>query len=107
VVVAKLYQGGKLLADNIYYMTKQKLIEFPQVTITKQITEAPEGFIVELTSDKVARGVFLSIDGVDNFFDDNFFDLLPNETKKVHVKTTVSKADFEKQLKIRSMVDGY
>ena len=49
----------------------------------------------------------MSIEGIDNFFGDNYFDILPNETVKVKVTTNISEADFIKQLKIVSLRDGY
>jgi beta-mannosidase len=60
-----------------------------------------------LESDVFARGVFLSIEGIDNFFSDNYFDLLPGEPKVIHVTTSLDKASFEHQLKSESICDAY
>jgi beta-mannosidase len=53
-----------------------------------------------ISADKVARGVFLSLDGTDNFFSDNCFDLIPGAKKQVYVKTDLNEDDFRKKLKI-------
>ena len=52
-----------------------------------------------------ARAVFLSLDGIDNFFSDNYFNILPGDRRTIHVTTPLSRADFEKQLKVISMGD--
>lgn len=65
------------------------------------------GYEVSLTADKFARAVFMSVEGIDNFFGNNYFDILPNETVKIKVTTNISEADFVKQLKVVSLRDGY
>ena len=65
-----------------------------------------DGYDVTVSSDVFARGVFLSIDGIDNFFSDNYFDLLPGEPVTIHVTTRLDKASFDKQLRSESIVDA-
>ncbi|MGL5318794.1 MAG: beta-mannosidase [Bacteroidales bacterium] len=107
-VVAKLTdKNNKPVSDNVYYLTKQKYVDFPQVKITHKVEKADGGYRVQLVSDKLARGVFMSIEGLNNFFGDNYFDLLPNEPKEIFVTSDLPQEDFVRQLKIRSMVDSY
>ncbi|MDE5979662.1 MAG: hypothetical protein K2G84_06495, partial [Muribaculaceae bacterium] len=67
------------------------------------IQPAEDGFDVTVGSDIFARGVFLSIDGIDNFFSDNYFDILPGDRHKIRVNTSVPYDEFVKQLKINSI----
>ena len=60
-----------------------------------------------MTTDVFARGVFLSLDGIDNFFSDNYIDILPGATRTIHVRTSLNEADFRNQLKLISMGHAY
>lgn len=93
--------------SNNYFLTRYKNINFPKAAITANSAAATDGFDVTFKSDVFARGVFLSINGIENFFSDNYFDLLPGESKTVHVTTKLDKAEFDKQLKIISISDAY
>jgi beta-mannosidase len=99
-------KNGKEYTNN-YFLLKQKDIRFPKADIKADIRPVTEGFELVLQSEHFARAVFLSVNGIDNFFEDNYFDLLPRKEKSVKVKTGLSKSDFEKQLKIVSLSDVY
>ncbi len=79
---ARLTSNGKTLASNIYYFVPPKELQLPSPHIQKEITKTKNGYSIVLKTDKLAKNVFLSIDG-DGFFSDNYFDLLPGKEKKV------------------------
>ena len=108
VVNASFMEDGTARTiGNNYFMTKYKEIDFPKATITTRSAVAKNGFDVIVESDVFARGVFLSINGIDNFFSDNYFDLLPGEPVTIHVTTSLSKAEFDEQLQSVSIGDAY
>jgi beta-mannosidase len=102
LVVTNLTGADGKKYSNRYFLVKQKEIDFPEVKISKTIQAVAEGYEVALKSDQFARAVFLSIAGIDNFFEDNYFDILPGQTVKVQVRTKLPQAELEKQLKITS-----
>ncbi len=108
VVNARFIENGKEseVISNNYFFTRYKDIDFPKADIQMTSVPAADGFDVTVQSDVFARAVFLSIDGIDNFFSDNYFDLLPNEPVTIHVTTKLDKASFDKQLKSQSIVDA-
>ena len=97
---------GEVISNN-YFFTRYKEIDFPKADIQTTAVPAGDGYDVTIQSDVFARGVFLSIDGIDNFFSDNYFDLLPGEPVTIHVTTKLDKAAFDKQLKTESIADAY
>lgn len=98
---AEFIQNGKTDVNaNNYFLTTFKEMNIPQSDIKWKSEIADGGFNVTLSSKVFARGVFLSIDGIDNFFNDNYFDILPNKEIKIFVKTGISKKEFDEQLKI-------
>jgi len=108
VVNVRFYEDGKTeTVSNNYFLTRYKNIDFPKAVISKHSTVTNDEFDVTVESDVFARGVFLSINGIDNFFSDNYFDLLPGEPVTVHVTCSLSKAEFDKQLQSISISDAY
>lgn len=97
--------GGRV--SNNYFLTRYKDIDFPKAEIKMQSVASVGGYDVTVESNVFARGVFLSIEGIDNFFSDNYFDLLPKESVKIHVRTSLDKATFDRQLKSVSISDAY
>lgn len=106
-VRAEFKEAGKTVYTNNYFLTRQKDVNYPVVNIAKNIKRVNDGYEVQLTSDKFARAVFISLNGIENFFENNYFDLLPGVPYTVRVTTKISQPDFEKQLKIISLIDGY
>lgn len=92
---------------NNYYLVKQKDMNYPKARITRSVKPVNGGFEVTLGSDKFARAVFMSIGGIDNFFANNYFDILPGQWVTTIVSTSLSQAEFEKQLKVVSLSDEY
>jgi len=100
-------KGEKDVYTNNYFLVRQKDVNYPKVKINNAIAKVAGGYEVTLSCDDFARGVFLSLDGIDYFFKDNYFDLLPDKPYKVMVETSLSQSDFEKQLKITSLSEAY
>jgi beta-mannosidase len=78
----------------------------PKAVVSRKITATPTGYTIELTCDKFARYVFLSIDR-EGFFSDNYFNLMPGEKKIISFTTKYKPENFEKELKIISLSDTY
>lgn len=109
VVNARFTTAGKIpqTYENNYFLSRYKDIEFPKTRIKTTSEAKAGGFNVTLEAATFARGVFLSLKGIDNFFSDNYFDILPGTPVTIHVRTTLNKTDFDNQLKIESISDAY
>lgn len=92
---------------NIAYAVAPKELNLQKVHIDWNTQDMEDGYIISLTADKFARGVFLSLPGIDSFFEDNYFDLLPNEKLHVKVRTGISAEELNRNLTIKSLVDSY
>ena len=97
---------GKIVTNN-YFFDRYKNIDFPKADIRITSVPARDGYDLTVSSDVFAHGVFLSLDGIDNFFSDNYFDLLPGEPVTIHVTTSLDKDTFDKQLRSESLADTY
>lgn len=107
VVCAKFTTDNGQVVKSNYFLTRYKDIDFPKANINLQSVAIENGYEVTVNSDVYARGVFLSIDGIDNFFSDNYFDVIPGEPVKISVTTTLDKATFDKQLRSVCISDAY
>ena len=87
---------------NHYYLVSQRDMHYPEeVRIDYEVQATENGYELSLKADKFARGVFLSLQGTDYFFNDNFFDLVPGREKKVHLTSKLPEGELRKQMKIR------
>jgi beta-mannosidase len=107
VVVNLAFTTGEKTFTNNYFLDKQKNILFPEASISRSIRVIEGGYEVTLESGRFARAVFMSLDGIDNFFENNYFDILPGEKVKVKVQSGLSPESFDKQLKIISLREAY
>ena len=107
VIFYVTYQTGGKTYSNIAYAVSQKDMNYQKAHIQTVVTPSGDGYDVKLTTDVFARGVFLSIKGIDNFFSDNYFDLLPKSSRTIHVRTDKDLATFKKELEVISLVDTY
>lgn len=67
------------------------------------------GYEITLKSDKLVRGVYLSVDGADGQFADNFFDLLPGKAVSVafETKQKTARAAIAEWLKVTSLAQAF
>lgn len=102
---AKLLENMKEISSNHFYFTPIKEIDLPKPEIKLETSNTEKGFMLELSSDVLAKNVYLSMDG-EGFFSDNYFDLLPGEIKRVHL-TTELKAGIKREIRVRTIRDTY
>lgn len=107
VIFVTEYSAPDRTYNNIGYAIRQKYMNYERPDINIDVKAAGDGYDVAMTSDIFARGVFLSLDGIDNFFSDNYIDILPGQTRTIHVTTALNEADFRNQLKLTSMGHAY
>ena len=105
VIFYTTFTTGDRTYDNVGFSTKQKHMNYTAPDYTLDVAKAGDGFDVTIGSDVFARGVFLSLDGIDNFFSDNYFNIMPGNKRTIHVTTPLNEQDFRNQLKLISMGD--
>lgn len=105
-VNVRLSDKNGLIHSNNLYFNGFKSLNLPAVEVAARIEEAEGGYDVTLSSDRFARAVFLSLDGIDNFFSDNYFDIIPGEDVTIRVTTTLPRNEFERQLKVMTLTDA-
>ena len=110
VLSCTLQAGGTTLSTNTHYFALPKEIALPKAGIAATWQPVSDStYQVTLKSKTLAREVNLSLAEGDGFFGDNYFDLLPGETKVLTFKSegATSLDKLRKQLVVRTLVDAF
>ncbi|MFO7669200.1 MAG: glycoside hydrolase family 2 protein [Bacteroidales bacterium] len=105
LLVAKLLEKGMEVSSNLFYFVPVKEIELPEPEITLAANQTENGYLLELRTGHLAKNVYLSMDQ-EGFFSDNYFDLLPGESRVIDL-TTATTGDITQKIRVRSIRDTY
>ncbi len=107
VSLTLLREDSSFLSRDQIYLVKPKDLNLTKPNINTTITKMAEGFVIRLETDVLAKSVYLETE-VAGWFDDNYFDLLPREVKKVLFVPNDKGAGLSlEELGVRSLVDSY
>lgn len=107
LVVRLVDSQGNVQAGDVYFFNKTKDLNLPQPAIRFSLKEAAGSYELTLKSDKLAKDVFVEIPVHGTRFTDNFFDLLPGETKKIRVTTPKGEKIDAKTIKLNHIRATY
>jgi beta-mannosidase len=109
VIKLELFKGETLLTRNLYYFNKPKdlLMDKKDIGVSYDVFNDNTGGILKLTSKNLSKNVYLDTPGHETDFSENYFDLLPGETRTIFFQTSLSEHDFRMQLLIRTVSDTY
>ena len=96
-------KDGKELSKEIFYFNYPKDQNLPHANIRYKIKQEDGRCEVTLQSKQLARDVFIEIPYQGARFTDNFFDLLPGETRKITITSPQIRKAEPVSLKIRHL----
>lgn len=92
------------LRQNILYFYPPKDLALKKPNIQTEIISNGKNYRIKLSTDYLAKNVYLDID-TKGRFTKNFFDLLPNSPVYVEFKTQEDIPNFKERLKIKTLVN--
>jgi len=94
--------NDSLISESNYFFVKPKDLRLTKPVITTILKKQGDGYLVLLNSKFLAKDVHLST-SENGFFEDNYFDLLPGEGKRVFFRTrnNISLVDIQ----VKSLYD--
>lgn len=97
-------------SSGIILFVKPKHFNFIKPQIRTEIQDMDDKYVISISSDQLAKHVWLDLDGNDCLFSDNCFDLSEGASKALEVKKEslvkqVSAEEFMKSLTVRSIFD--
>ncbi len=104
--VLTLETPGHILATNTFYFAPSRNLQLPPVSVAHTFHKEATGYALELRSSALARATAVNFGDLDAKADDNYFDLLPNQPRTIHIATKVSQSELESGLEIRSLIDA-
>ncbi|GGF06429.1 beta-mannosidase [Hymenobacter cavernae] len=110
VLACDLQANGTTLSTNTHYFALPKEMTLPKTNVSATWARTTDStYQVTLKSTALAREVYLSLAQGDGFFGDNYFDLLPGETKVLTFKSegATSLDELRKRLVVRSLTDAF
>lgn len=103
MMVVELVENDKIISNNTMYFKPIKNVLLPYPEVKYDITQVEGGYEIALTSNKLAKNLYLSIGDFDGFFSDNYFDLLPGQPVVVKLETQITRDELMKNLAIRTL----
>ena len=94
---------GKVLSEVIHYFSYPKDQELPEAKVSYKVKTFDGKCEVTLSAKQLARDIFVEIPIQGAKFTDNFFDLLPGQTKKITITSDKIKKAEPVALKIRHL----
>ena len=99
--------AGKIIADENYFFQRTKDLLLQPTSIVSKVKQIDGSCEVTLSSSKLAKDVFIEIPLQGARFSDNFFDLLPGETKKVVITSPLIKKSEKLEVNVKHIRDTY
>jgi beta-mannosidase len=96
-------QQGEVLSEEIFYFNYPKDQELPITKVTCKTKQSNGKCEVVLSAKQLARDIFIEIPYQGARFSDNFFDLLPGQTKKIVITSNEIKKGEPIEIKIRHL----
>lgn len=106
-LLTELYDGDQLLSSNVFYFRPVKELLLPSPKVDYSVEAIDGGFRLKLTTDQLAKNVFLTIGDEEGFFSDNYFDLLPGRDVQIDLKTTMSQEKLNEVLAIHTLDEAF
>jgi hypothetical protein len=106
----KLTVGGKTVSENLVLFTVPKEIKLLDPQIKSTVTTAGKSMVVTLAVfGGPALWAWLELDEADATYSDNFVHVTAESPARIVVtpKRSMSKAEFTKALRVRSLFDTY
>jgi len=108
LVYCELVVNGKTVSTNEYFFEPFKNLSLPTAQVKVDAVSIPNGYKLTVTSNKLAKAVYLSSKTA-GFFSDNYFDVLPDKPVEIEFRTRVKNPveEFRSQLQVRSLKDAF
>lgn len=112
VLTVRFNNGTQVLAEKLYYFVSPKNLKLSPPTIDYTLTSTPAGQFLTIQTNTLAKNVFLQLRGeganrTDVRFSNNFFDVLPGETKIVRIESEKPFVVTKEQILVQSLIDSY
>jgi beta-mannosidase len=109
VLVYELWQGAERLSIGVLPFVPSKHLELEPPELCSVVRKTDIGFEIQVTANRLARFVWLELDGADTIFSDNYFDLPAGRSATVTLPALagLTLERVRESLRLRSLVDSF
>lgn len=107
VLNSKIEVNGEVLDENNLYFKLPKDLNLERNRVNYKLGSDAKGNYILLETDKLSLGTTLKLQHDEGFFDNNFFDLIPNYPQKVYYSKDINNEYLLKNLRIFSINNSY
>jgi len=104
---AELVENNETISKNTFFFRPFKELNVPEPNVEYTVSQADNGFDIEVSTDKLAKNVYFRLGSEEGFFSDNYFDMLPGETRTIHLETEISEQQLNEVLTVRTLDDAF
>jgi beta-mannosidase len=98
--VFDLLDGDKVVSQNLVFFDEAKNLALPNPHVQAKLSAAGDGYTLTLSTDQLARDVWVSFGDLDADLSDNALDLLPGQSMTLTVKSNASLAQLQHALQV-------
>lgn len=106
-LLTEFWSGNRMVSTNTLFFKPYKDLKITEPHVEYTLENVDEGYKIHFTTDKLAKNIYLQLGDEPGFFSDNYFDLLPGETKIVAFQTSLSEDELREVLKIRTLDSAF
>ena len=103
LAVFELRDDERTVARNLVFFGKPRTLQLPQPALSAHWSRTDDGAELRVHAEALARVVWIDVGDPDAKLSDNAFDLLPGETRTVHVRSSHDLATLEHALTLRDL----
>lgn len=107
VLSAELLVNNETVSSNLLFFRPFKELQVPKPRVEFTLEKTDGGFNLLVSTDKMAKNIYLQLGDEEGFFSDNYFDLLPGSQAKINLKTSVSEEKVKEVLTLRTLTDAF
>ena len=105
LLVVELVENNVIISTNTLYFKPIKDVLLPKPDVKFEINAVQDGFEISLSTDKLAKNLYMTIGDEEGFFSDNYFDLIPAQPVKIKLETKLTKEKLQEVFAIQTL-DG-
>ena len=99
----RLLEGGKLVSENTFFARYPNSYDRTKAEIEIETVSTGEGLELIVSADRLTRCLYLHTDNENDFFEDNFMDLIPGFPRRISVKTDSDIEKFKTIIKYQTL----
>jgi beta-mannosidase len=107
VVLTDFTVTGEVVSSNVNYLAPTKQVHLLPANIGSDLTKDGNVYQLRLSSNVLARDVYVTFGELDAQTSDNFVDLVPGEPATIKVSSTAGLEELKRNLKVTSLVDAF